>query len=113
MSVRKSMRTLAARPTDRRDKHRGSSSARRPRCRPAVESLEHRDCPSGLAFSTYLGGSANDGGDAIAVDAAGNVYVAGHTASANFPVTPGAYSTTFNGSGDEVFVAKFNPSGSL
>ena len=36
-------------------------------------------------------------GDGIAVDAAGNAYVTGPTSSADFPTTPGAFDTTFNG----------------
>ena len=43
-----------------------------------------------VLWATYLGGSGFDAGNAIAVDAAGNVYVAGETSSKNFPVTPGA-----------------------
>src|SRR5262249_26972042 len=38
-----------------------------------------------LSFSTYLGGTGDDQGLAIAVDGAGNTYVAGSTATANFP----------------------------
>ena len=38
-----------------------------------------------LSYSTYLGGSGDDQGDGIAVDAAGNAYVTGYTASTNFP----------------------------
>jgi hypothetical protein len=43
--------------------------------------------PSGtvLLYSSYLGGADSDEGDALAVDNAGNVYVAGRTLSANFP----------------------------
>ncbi|MEI9953447.1 MAG: SBBP repeat-containing protein [Pseudomonadota bacterium] len=43
--------------------------------------------PSGSSFtySTFLGGSASENGHAIAVDASGNAYVAGATASNNFP----------------------------
>ncbi|MBM4060166.1 MAG: hypothetical protein FJ265_03580 [Planctomycetes bacterium] len=37
-----------------------------------------------LLFSSYLGGSGYDEGNAVAVDAAGNAYVAGSTESANF-----------------------------
>ena len=63
-----------------------------------------------LSYSTYLGGSANDTGDSVAVDAAGAVYVAGGTGSPNFPTTPGAYQTNFSGSGD-AFVTKINTTG--
>ena len=68
-----------------------------------------------LIYSTYLGGVSQDEGIAIAVDASGNAYVTGQTASANFPVTPGAFQTTqpFNVGGAGVsFVTKLNASGS-
>jgi hypothetical protein len=83
--------------------------------KPRLELLENRDCPSSLAFSTYLGGSGNDAALAIAVDSAGNSYVGGWSASANFPVTAGAYDTLFTNANNthEGFVAKFNPSGTL
>src|SRR5258707_6128480 len=38
-------------------------------------------------YVRYLGGSVKDSANAIAVDAAGNAYVAGSTASPDFPVT--------------------------
>ena len=38
-----------------------------------------------LAFATYLGGSAADGGRRITLDDDGHVYVSGHTGSADFP----------------------------
>ena len=52
---------------------------------------------SALVYSTYLGGSADDFGWDIAVDASGRAYVTGHTRSPNFPTTPGAFDRTFNG----------------
>src|SRR5215469_1265211 len=74
---------------------------------------------SGFVYSTYLGGNNTDAGFGIAIDATGNAYVAGRALSTNFPVTPGAYRTTFDPSGfdcscsgpEDVFVTKLNPSG--
>jgi Beta-propeller repeat/Immunoglobulin domain/Abnormal spindle-like microcephaly-assoc'd, ASPM-SPD-2-Hydin len=67
--------------------------------------------PNGLmAYSTFLGGSGNDMGKAIAVDASGAAYVAGQTFSSNFPTTAGAFQTAYRGSGD-AFVAKVSPAG--
>ena len=65
---------------------------------------------SALVYSTLLGGNDFDGGASIIVDGAGSAYVVGGTPSANFPVTPGAYDTTFNNS--DAYVTKFNPAGS-
>lgn len=65
-----------------------------------------------LAFSTFLGGSGMDRGDGIAVDAAGNAYITGSTASTNFPVTPGAFQTQKVGIGEpDAFVTKMNATG--
>jgi hypothetical protein len=64
-----------------------------------------------LIYSTYLGGSEDDFGSGIAVDASGNAYVVGFTESIDFPVTPGALQATLNGPYD-VFITKFNPAGS-
>jgi hypothetical protein len=64
-----------------------------------------------LQFSSYLGGSTGDAGNAIAVDLEGNVYIAGSTYSSNFPTTAGAFDTGFGGVRD-AFVSKFDPTGS-
>jgi hypothetical protein len=65
---------------------------------------------SSLVYSTYVGG---DGGDdianAIAVDPAGRVYVAGETTSDSLPVTAGAHDTVRNG--DEGFLIAIDPNG--
>ena len=80
--------------------------------------------PAGeLIYATYLGGSDDDGGTAIAVDNAGNAYVAGNTYSHDFPLTANALQKTnagpqFSGCcqtaptpGDDAFVAKLNATG--
>jgi hypothetical protein len=64
----------------------------------------------GLAYSTFLGGTSRDEGSGIAVRE-GKAYVTGLTGSADYPTTPGAFDTTFNGSTD-AFVTKLNASGS-
>jgi hypothetical protein len=66
---------------------------------------------SGLVYSTFLGGFDIDDGLGIAVDAAGNAYVAGQTASLNFPTTTGAFDRTRN-AGSDTFVTKLNAAGS-
>jgi hypothetical protein len=48
---------------------------------------------STLLYSTYLGGSNQDGANGIAVDSLGNAYVTGFTDSLDFPVTPGVFAT--------------------
>lgn len=62
-----------------------------------------------LVYSSYLGGGFGDGGLAIAVDSAGNVYVAGTTLSSNFP-TVNPVQAMNNGS-QEGFVTKINAAG--
>ena len=70
------------------------------------------DASGKIVYSTYLGGSSYDIAYSIAVDAQGNAYVAGTTASPNFPVTSGAFQTSALGKSTHGFVAKLNPSGS-
>ena len=65
-----------------------------------------------LVYSTYLGGSNFDYPNGIAVDAAGNAYVAGLTYYGGFPTTPGAFQTTYGGGYRDAFVSKLNASGS-
>lgn len=64
-----------------------------------------------LLYSTYLGGTNYETGNAIAVDGSGNAYIAGDTQSANFPVLSAVQSAL--GGGSDAFVAKFTASGAL
>lgn len=63
-----------------------------------------------LVFSTYLGGSGDEAGNGVAVDAGGNIYVTGRTSSTNYPTTSGAYQTSY-GTNTDVFITKINPTG--
>ena len=65
---------------------------------------------SGLAYSTFLGGDANEFSVRIAVDAAGNASVVGLTGSSNFPTTADAIQSTYGGNND-AFVTRLNPTG--
>jgi MYXO-CTERM domain-containing protein len=63
-----------------------------------------------LVYGTYLGGSGEDYGYAVATDGDGAAYVVGQTASADFPTTAGAFDTTV--AGTDAFVVKVAPDGS-
>jgi hypothetical protein len=80
---------------------------------------------SPLVYSTYFGGTNFDRGQSIARDTNGFVYVAGYTASTNFPTTNYVYQlinsnlvsghflnrSTNKTSSADAFVAKFDPTG--
>jgi hypothetical protein len=69
---------------------------------------------SNFLYSTYFGGPAQDAATAIAIDSAGNAYITGWTASTtSFPLTPGAFQTTYGGGANDAFVAKLNAEGAL
>lgn len=63
-----------------------------------------------LTYATFLGGDSLDEANAIAVDASGSAYVAGHTVSSNFPVTFGILQNARNGDYD-AFAVKLSPTG--
>ena len=59
-----------------------------------------------IVYATFLGGSGRDLDNAMVVNG-GEVYVAGYTASSNFPVTEGSYDPSYNGGGSDCYVARF------
>ncbi len=70
-----------------------------------------------LQYATYIGGTHGEFAYAMAVDAAGNTFVAGVSNSPNYPVSASAYqrnrnSVPFDNSGNGV-ISKFSPSGVL
>ena len=65
-----------------------------------------------LGYFTFLGGSADDQCNGIAVDGNGNAFVAGTTNSIDFPVSKSALQTLYGGGTQDGFVAKLNATGS-
>ena len=63
---------------------------------------------SSLAYSTYLGGSGDDYGQAVVLDGLGGAYVTGYTLSSDFPTTPGSYSTVIGSTYKDAFVVKIS-----
>jgi len=67
-----------------------------------------------LVYSTYLGGSAGETGQAIAADSAGNAYVTGQTLSTNFPrplpspPAPTPFQPALNGTRANAFIAQID-----
>lgn len=66
---------------------------------------------STLVYSTYLGSVGDDTAQAMALDAQGAVTVVGSAGSGNFPTTPGAFDTSYNGGTSDAFVVRLSPSG--
>jgi uncharacterized protein (TIGR03437 family) len=62
-----------------------------------------------LVYSTFLGGVFSDQGYAVALDSSNAVYVAGKTASRDFPTTGSSYQKDYAGGDNDIFVAKFLP----
>jgi len=66
-----------------------------------------------LSWSTFYGGSGNDGANGVSTDPAGNVYMTGFTNSSKGIATSDAYQKSFKGTNGVAFLAKFSSSGSL
>ncbi len=66
---------------------------------------------SNLVWSTYLGGSENDAVYSIDNDSQYDVYVTGGTSSNNFPITPGAFKTIYQGGSTDAFLSRISQSG--
>jgi hypothetical protein len=71
--------------------------------------IKMADDGASMKYATFLGGSGYDYGESICIDSAGCAYVTGFTAG-GFPLTSGAYDTTY--SGGEAFVTKLSADGS-
>ncbi len=67
---------------------------------------------SALYYSTFVGGNNDDRASAIAIDISGNAFVTGYTSSTDFPITPNAKDTSYNGGYFDAFALKLNSSGS-
>ncbi|HUW13731.1 MAG TPA: SBBP repeat-containing protein [Anaerolineae bacterium] len=65
---------------------------------------------TGLLYSTYLGGSSYDWGEALALDGEGNAYITGSTESDDFPTTEEARMPAYRGGGDS-FIVKLDSAG--
>jgi uncharacterized protein (TIGR03437 family) len=69
---------------------------------------------SKVLYYTVLSGSSTDAAAGIALGSDGSAYVTGSTSSSDFPVTTGAFETTFNTAGEsQGFLVKVNPAGAV
>jgi hypothetical protein len=64
-----------------------------------------------LTWATYIGEASADVATGLAVDAAGNAYVAGYTASPRFPTTAAAPQRSYGGGATDAFLLKLNAAG--
>ncbi|HXJ91995.1 MAG TPA: SBBP repeat-containing protein [Terriglobia bacterium] len=93
-----------------------TSGVKQPVIGGSVDAFVTKIAPGGtsLVYSTYLGGKQDDYGYAIAVDANGNAFVAGSTASGNdFPLTKNALQPTFGGGTTDAFFTEYNPTATV
>ena len=91
-----------------------TNGALQPATSAASQAFAAKLSPSGaVVYATYIGGSAETSGNAIAVDASGRAFITGRTDTTGiFPTSPGAVTgvtSTFNGL---AFVIELNAAGS-
>jgi len=67
---------------------------------------------SQIVYSTFLGGIQDDEPMSLITDSLGQLYLLGHSLSADFPVDSNGFDTTHNGDWD-IVVSKFNDSGTV
>jgi hypothetical protein len=82
----------------------------------ATVSLKAQTITATLEWGTYFGGDHVDQAWAVTKDHAGNIYMAGKTASTTHIATAGAHQTVYAGApggGGDAFLAKFTPAGGL
>ncbi|MCB9898893.1 MAG: SBBP repeat-containing protein [Planctomycetes bacterium] len=78
---------------------------------PGWDGRAHLTIDPSILLSTFVEGSAGDGGSAITTDRMNASYVGGTTSSSDFPVTPGAFDVTKNSLNDDAVVFKLSPQG--
>jgi len=69
------------------------------------------DSAGDTLWATYYGGILEDHAYGIATDGSSNVLITGYTNSPNFPITPGAFQTSFGGGDFDAFVVKLDAAG--
>ncbi len=73
--------------------------------------LARLDASGHRAWGTYYGGGQLDQANALALDGAGYLYLAGTTKSTDSIATPGSHQPAFAGGQDDGFVARFDTAG--
>lgn len=72
--------------------------------------LKYNDSGTDVKYVTFLGGSGNEDPHSMVVNSDQDLLVFGNTGSADFPVTPKAYDTSYNGNYD-IYVSKLSANG--
>ena len=70
------------------------------------------DPQGNTAFATFVGGSGNDIPSGVALDGNRNIWLTGTTNSNDFPVSANAIQSSFQGGGNDAFIAELNSTGS-